>query len=83
MIVRAEKISTILPVMCMNERIVEIVVRRNPVVLGLLFFQQTVGKGQPDGHQHYHDGGVEIGISIAVLIHGESFWRGWTITWHA
>jgi hypothetical protein len=27
MIVRAEKISTILPVMCMNERIVEIVVR--------------------------------------------------------
>lgn len=38
MIVRAEKISTILPVMCMNERIVEIVVHRNPVVLGLLFY---------------------------------------------
>lgn len=38
MIVRAEKISTILPIMCMNERIVEIVVHRNPVVLGLLFY---------------------------------------------
>jgi hypothetical protein len=36
MIVRAEKISTILLSWCMNERIVEMFVRRNPVVLGLL-----------------------------------------------